>query len=62
MLPTNGSWTSSDADGHFRFDRVPAGTYPCVARTADGREAEGELVVPGKGVDLVVGAPRKRGR
>ena len=33
-----------------------------VARTADGREGEGELVVPGKGVDLVVGAPRKRGR
>jgi len=62
VLPTNGSWTSSDAEGHFRFDRIPAGTYACVARTADGREGEGELVVPGKGVDLVVGAPRKRGR
>lgn len=62
VLPTNGSWTSSDADGRFRFDRIPAGTYACVARTADGREGEGELVVPGQGVDLVVGAPRKRGR
>ena len=47
-LPTAGAWTSTDGEGKFRFDRVAPGSYTCVARTADGQEAVGELVVPGQ--------------
>jgi hypothetical protein len=51
-LPDVGLWAASDADGRFRFAPLEPGTYSCVARTADGREAEGSLEVPGKGVEL----------
>jgi hypothetical protein len=61
-LPTAGAWTSTDGEGRFRFDRLPPGSYTCVARTADGREAVGDLIVPGRGVDLVVGAERPKRR
>ena len=61
-LPTAGAWTSTDAEGRFRFDRLPPGSYTCVARTADGREAVGDLLVPGRGVDLVVGSARPKRR
>ena len=54
-LPDVGSWTTSAADGHFRFDRLPPGRHRLLARTADGREADAQLEVPGAGVDLVVG-------
>jgi hypothetical protein len=52
-LPDVGSWTSSAADGQFRFDRLPPGRHRLLARTPDGREADARLDVPGAGVDLV---------
>jgi hypothetical protein len=53
-LPDIGSWTSSRADGHFRFDRLPPGRHRLVARTADGRQADAHIEVPGAGVDLTI--------
>jgi hypothetical protein len=61
-LPELGLWTASGRDGRFRFDRVGAGTHRCVARAADGGEAEGELVVPGAGVDIVLHAGKSAAR
>lgn len=63
VLTDVGAWAASSGGGRFRFDRVGAGTYHCVARTADGREAEGDVEVPGGRLDLTVGKPaatRKR--
>src|SRR3954468_2806140 len=53
-LPDVGTWTASAADGRFRFDRLPPGRHRLLARTADGREADARLDVPGAGVDLVI--------
>jgi hypothetical protein len=53
-LPDVGTWTSSAADGRFRFDRLPPGIHRVLARTPDGREAGGKIEVPGAGVDLVI--------
>src|SRR3954471_2681439 len=53
-LPDLGSWTSSRSDGEFRFDRLPPGRHRVVARTADGREADSHIEVPGGGVDLKI--------
>jgi hypothetical protein len=59
----HGGFAVTDAEGRFALERVPGGTYRCTARAPDGREAEGELVVPGGGADLVVGAAgARRGR
>ena len=60
-LPDVGSWTSSAADGRFRFDRLPPGRHRLLARTADGQEADAQLEVPGAGVDLVVGMTERVG-
>jgi Pvc16 N-terminal domain/Carboxypeptidase regulatory-like domain len=63
VLADLGVWTASGAGGRFRFDRLVAGEYRVVARTADGREAEAKLTVPGVKLDLTVGkgaAARKR--
>ena len=41
-LPDVGTWTSSDADGRFRFDRLPPGTPPAAGahrRRPRGRRA-----------------------
>ena len=54
-LPDSGTFTSSDANGRFLFDRLPPGKHRLVARTADGREVAGELAVPGALLDLVLG-------
>lgn len=54
-LPDAGAWTSSAADGRFRFDRLPPGHHRVVARTPDGRAAEAHVDVPGGGVELVIG-------
>jgi hypothetical protein len=54
-LPDVGTWTASAPDGRFRFDRLPPGRHRVLARTADGREVDSHLEVPGAGVDLVVG-------
>jgi hypothetical protein len=48
-------WTSSSADGRFRFDRLPPGRHRLLARTVDGKQADAQLEVPGAGVDLVMG-------
>ena len=53
--PTSAPGPSSAADGRFRFDRLPPGRHRLLARTADGREADAQLEVPGAGVDLVIG-------
>ena len=53
-LPDLGSWTSSRSDGEFRFDRLPPGRHRVVARTADGRETNSHIEVPGAGVDLTI--------
>jgi Pvc16 N-terminal domain/Carboxypeptidase regulatory-like domain len=53
-LPDVGTWTSSSADGKFRFDRLPPGRHRVLARAADGREADSHIEVPGNGVDLVI--------
>ena len=59
----HGGMAVSDAGGRFALERMRAGTYRCTARAPDGREAEGDLVVPGGGADLVVGAAgARRGR
>jgi hypothetical protein len=60
-----GALAVTDADGRFRFDRLPAGRYRVRVRGADGTEVEGRLVVPGPGVDLTLtpstaGARRSR--
>jgi hypothetical protein len=54
-LPDVGTWTASSADGRFRFDRLPPGRHRLLARTADGKEADAHIEVPGAGVDLVMG-------
>ena len=58
----HGGMAVTDAEGRFALERVRAGTYRCTARAPDGRAAEGELVVPGAGADLVVGAGGTAGR
>ncbi len=55
-LPDAGAWTDTGPDGRFRFHRLSTGTYRCLARAADGTEAEGELIVPGGDIDLVLAA------
>jgi Pvc16 N-terminal domain/Carboxypeptidase regulatory-like domain len=57
-LPDLGMWAASNSAGRFRFDRIEPGTYSCIARTAAGGEASGEVEVPGRGVDLVVKAAK----
>ena len=58
-LPDVGTWTASAADGRFYFNRLPAGSHRLLARTADGREAVGQIEVPGAGVDLVIDGKQK---
>jgi hypothetical protein len=63
VLPELGRWATSDSDGRFRFARLAPGTHHAVARTADGREAETTITVPGKGADFVVkSTPARRSR
>ncbi|HXA55522.1 MAG TPA: Pvc16 family protein [Solirubrobacteraceae bacterium] len=57
-IPELGLWTASARDGRFRFDRVGPGSYRCLARGGGGEEAEGELRVPGAGVDIVLGVAK----
>lgn len=59
-MPDSGRWAASDRDGHFHFARVPAGSHRVLARTADGREADVTVSVPGGKCDLVPGPPRRR--
>ncbi|MEP6640681.1 MAG: Pvc16 family protein [Gaiellales bacterium] len=61
-VPGLGRFAAADGDGRFRLDHLPAGNHRCVARGPDGTEAEGELIVPGAGVDLVLGATTRRAK
>jgi hypothetical protein len=62
-LPDEGRWTATDGSGAFRFDRLHAATYRCVARAADGREGEADIVVPGTGAEIALHqAPRRAKR
>jgi hypothetical protein len=62
VLAEAGMWTVSKPGGKFFFDRLRPGEYRVAARTADGREAEGTLAVPGARLDLMVGARAAAGR
>src|SRR5215203_3155784 len=59
-LPDVGLWAASDTNGRFRFAPLEPGNYSCLARTTDGREASGLLDVPGKGVELTLGAAKAK--
>jgi hypothetical protein len=61
-IPELGLWTASGPDGRFRFERVGPGTYRCLARSADGSEADGELTVPGPGVDISLAGAKTAAR
>lgn len=64
-IPESGVWTSSDAAGHFVFDRVRPGVHRVVARTREGGEVAATISVPGERVDLVIqleGSPRRTRR
>lgn len=52
-LPDAGKFTEADDGGNFRFDTVAPGKHRFVARTADGREFDLEVTVPGTTGDLV---------
>jgi Pvc16 N-terminal domain len=54
VLPAVGAWASSGPDGRFAFDGVPAGTHRCECRAPDGAVGEGDLVVPGGGLELTL--------
>jgi Pvc16 N-terminal domain len=66
VLRETGRWTVADDAGRFSFDGLPSGTYHCLARGADGQEADAEVTLPGASADLVLGgggrARAKRGR
>ena len=54
--PTSALWPSTDADGRFRFDRLPPGPAPAASRArATARRPTAELDVPGAVLDLVIG-------
>ncbi len=53
-----GQLAVTDADGHFRFERIRPGTYTVKARGPGGEEAEGELIVPGDGVEISLSQPK----
>jgi len=61
-LPDAGKWVATDRDGRFLFDRLPPGRHRLLARTADGRETDGHLDVPGAWVDLVFEDGKTGGR
>jgi hypothetical protein len=51
-LPDAGRLAVSDTQGRWRLARVRGGEHRVHARTADGREAEAKLAVPGPDCDL----------
>lgn len=59
-LPDLGRFASTNQEGRFVFDQMRPGEHRVEARTATGEEASGIAKVPGGGVDLELGAGRKR--
>jgi len=58
LLAETGALAVTDGEGRFRFDRLRAGSYQVRARGRDGTEANGQLVVPGQGVELKLAAAK----
>lgn len=67
-VPIAGAWialvelgrlAASDGQGRFHFAGVRAGKHRVQARTADGREAESTVLVPGGSCDLVATATQR---
>lgn len=56
-LPDTGTWTASDAEGRFIFDRVQQGSHRILVRTIDQGEVETTVKVPGPHADIVLAAP-----
>jgi hypothetical protein len=62
-VPELGLWAATDPKGHFRFDKMPPGSYELQARTIGGDQLAQRFDVPGSWIDLVIGAkPTKKGR
>ena len=65
VLEERGTYAVTDAEGRFRFDGLPAGTYRCRARGRDGSEASAAVTLPGAMLDLSLesrprAAPKRR--
>lgn len=60
VLADAGQWTTTTTEGRFAFDRLTPGEYECIVRSPNGEEARAELIVPGRGADIAVGAPARR--
>jgi Pvc16 N-terminal domain/Carboxypeptidase regulatory-like domain len=60
VLPDLGRFTSSNREGQFVFDGVRPGDHRVTARNVEGQEASGVAKVPGGGVDLELGAGKKK--
>ncbi len=54
-VPELGLWSATNAEGRFRFDKVPPGAYELQARTIAGDQVSARFDVPGSHVDLMVG-------
>lgn len=54
-VPELGLWSATNAEGRFRFDKVPPGAFELQARTIAGDQVSARFDVPGSHVDLVVG-------
>lgn len=54
VLPVAGRWASSGPGGRFTVGPVAPGRHAVQARSAAGGSAQGELVVPGPSVELVL--------
>jgi plastocyanin len=49
LVVDTGWFTQSEADGTFRLDGIPAGSYPYTAWYASGKEVRGSVTVPAGG-------------
>lgn len=56
LLPEAGAWARSGDDGRYAFEGLAAGSHRCECRGADGSVANGDLAVPGPGLELVLGS------
>jgi hypothetical protein len=56
-----GQITATDAEGQFRFDRLPAGSYTVQARGPEGEIAKAALEVPGPKAEIALGKPKAAG-
>jgi hypothetical protein len=54
VLPDGGGFATSDEHGRFVFRNVRAGEHRCECRAPAGGAADGQIVVPGRGLDLVL--------